>query len=155
MPFFRGSSWPRDRTQVSCIAGRFFTVWDTREVPLVYLPLRNLQEFQELCARNQDKAKDVFLIRNHSITSGRWKLLPLANSQGWIYHQQQAGLQHPQGLLRAPPSSSQGWRTPSLEMEAGTLGDHSPQSSFPHRPCCLSSLATFPHFELGRETDVL
>ena len=154
MPFFRGSSWPRDRTQV-CIAGRFFTVWDTREAPLVYLPLRNLQEFQELCARNQDKAKDVFLIRNHSITSGRWKLLPLANSQGWIYHQQQAGLQHPQGLLRAPPSSSQGWRTPSLEMEAGTLGDHSPQSSFPHRPCCLSSLATFPHFELGRETDVL
>lgn len=116
---------------------------------------RNLQEFQELCARNQDKAKDVFLIRNHSITSGRWKLLPLANSQGWIYHQQQEGLQHPQGLLRAPPSSSQGWRTPSLEMEAGTMEDHSHQSSFPQRPCCLRSLATFPHFELGRVTDVL
>ena len=25
--FFRGSSQPRDRTQVSCIAGRFFTIW--------------------------------------------------------------------------------------------------------------------------------
>ena len=25
MPFFRGSSWPRDGTWVSCIAGRFFT----------------------------------------------------------------------------------------------------------------------------------
>ena len=25
-PFFRGSSQPRDRTQVSCIASRFFTV---------------------------------------------------------------------------------------------------------------------------------
>ena len=24
-PFSRGSSWPRDRTHVSCIAGRFFT----------------------------------------------------------------------------------------------------------------------------------
>ena len=24
--FFRGSSQPRDRTQVSCIAGRFFTI---------------------------------------------------------------------------------------------------------------------------------
>ena len=24
IPFSRGSSWPRDRTQVSCIAGRFF-----------------------------------------------------------------------------------------------------------------------------------
>ena len=31
--FSRGSSWPRDRTQVSCIAGRFFTVWATREAP--------------------------------------------------------------------------------------------------------------------------
>ena len=29
--FTRGSSWPRDWTQVSCIAGRFFTVWATRE----------------------------------------------------------------------------------------------------------------------------
>ena len=27
IPFFRESSWPRDRTQVSCTAGRFFTVW--------------------------------------------------------------------------------------------------------------------------------
>ena len=26
-PFFRRSSWPRDRTSVSCIAGRFFTSW--------------------------------------------------------------------------------------------------------------------------------
>ena len=28
-PFSRGSSQPRDRTQVSCIAGRFFTSWAT------------------------------------------------------------------------------------------------------------------------------
>ena len=31
IPFCRGSSWPRDRTWVSCIAGRFFLVWATRE----------------------------------------------------------------------------------------------------------------------------
>ena len=30
-PFSRGSSQPRDRTQVSRTAGRFFTVWATRE----------------------------------------------------------------------------------------------------------------------------
>ena len=30
-PFSRGPSQPRDRTQVSCIAGRFFTSWATRE----------------------------------------------------------------------------------------------------------------------------
>ena len=26
-PFSRGSSWPRNRTGVNCIAGRFFTSW--------------------------------------------------------------------------------------------------------------------------------
>ena len=29
--FSRGSSQPRDQTQVSRIAGRFFTIWATRE----------------------------------------------------------------------------------------------------------------------------
>ena len=29
--FSRGSSWPRDRTRVSCIVGRCFTIWATRE----------------------------------------------------------------------------------------------------------------------------
>ena len=32
--FSRGSSWPRDQTQVSCIVDRRFTVWATREVHL-------------------------------------------------------------------------------------------------------------------------
>ena len=31
--FSRGSSQPRDQTNVSCIAGRFFTRWATGEVP--------------------------------------------------------------------------------------------------------------------------
>ena len=31
--FSRGSSWPRDRTQVSRIVGRCFTVWATRGSP--------------------------------------------------------------------------------------------------------------------------
>ena len=30
MPSSRGSSPPRDRTQVSCIASRFFTIWATK-----------------------------------------------------------------------------------------------------------------------------
>ena len=41
--FSRGSSWPRDRTQVSCNAGGFFTAWATREAKVqcmteVFLP---------------------------------------------------------------------------------------------------------------------
>ena len=31
MPFSRGPSRPRDRTQVSCIAGEYFTTWAPRE----------------------------------------------------------------------------------------------------------------------------
>ena len=33
IPFSRGSSWSRDQTWVSCIAGRLFTIWATREAP--------------------------------------------------------------------------------------------------------------------------
>ena len=39
--FSRGSSWPRNRTQVSCIAGRCFTLWATREALYVLKYLRN------------------------------------------------------------------------------------------------------------------
>ena len=35
--FSRGSSQPKDRTQVSCTAGRFFTVWATKEAPMLYI----------------------------------------------------------------------------------------------------------------------
>ena len=33
-PFSRGSSKPMNQTRVSCIAGRFFTSWTTRETPI-------------------------------------------------------------------------------------------------------------------------
>ena len=35
LPFSRGSSQPRNQTQVSCIAGRFFTIWATREAQIL------------------------------------------------------------------------------------------------------------------------
>ena len=34
--FSRGSSWAKDWTWVSCFAGRFFTVWATRETPVTF-----------------------------------------------------------------------------------------------------------------------
>ena len=34
-PFSGGFSWHRNRTRVSCIAGRFFTSWATREAPKI------------------------------------------------------------------------------------------------------------------------
>ena len=38
IPFSRGSFQPRDQTQVSSVADRFFTVWATREGPIPLYP---------------------------------------------------------------------------------------------------------------------
>ena len=38
MLFSRGSSWPRDRTQVSHLAGRLFTIWATPEAHCFLYP---------------------------------------------------------------------------------------------------------------------
>ena len=35
-PFSSGSSWPRNQTRVSCIAGGFFTNWAIREVHIYH-----------------------------------------------------------------------------------------------------------------------
>ena len=40
--FSRGSSQPRDQTQVSCIAGRFLTSCTTREEAWYQIPLSSL-----------------------------------------------------------------------------------------------------------------
>ena len=46
IPFSRGSSRARDWTQVSRIAGRFFTVWATREAQNIISYMINLKEIQ-------------------------------------------------------------------------------------------------------------
>ena len=47
IPFSRGSSWSRDWTLVSCIAGRFFTIWATREAPMyILLQLKKKKHIQ-------------------------------------------------------------------------------------------------------------
>ena len=51
--FFRGSSLPRDQVQVSCIAGRFFTNWATREVGCVCLVLCNFITCRFSCPPSQ------------------------------------------------------------------------------------------------------
>ena len=45
-PFSSGTSWPRNQTGVSCIAGRFFTSWATREAkPLIRCYLTQISLF--------------------------------------------------------------------------------------------------------------
>ena len=41
IPISRGSSWSRDQTCIFCIAGRFFTIWATREALLLSVVMPN------------------------------------------------------------------------------------------------------------------
>ena len=54
--FSRGSSWPRDQTQVSCIAGRCFTTCAIMEAPFItrqgYNKVHNTCSFFYLCESN-------------------------------------------------------------------------------------------------------
>ena len=53
IPFSRGSSWPRDWTQVSCIAGSFFTIWTTgKSFRRVWHELKQLLGIRELSKIN-------------------------------------------------------------------------------------------------------
>ena len=51
-PFSRACSWPEDRTWVSCIVGRFFTIWATREVT----GLENLSLESELSVKTRTRS---------------------------------------------------------------------------------------------------
>ena len=51
-PFSRASSQPRDQTQVSRIAGRFFTNWAIREVPFTKEYIKKLIS-QQICTEYQ------------------------------------------------------------------------------------------------------
>ena len=57
--FFRGFSQPRDRTQVSHIAGRFFTIW-TRKPLLSRGLLQNMLIFHCQCIGGEKKKKLSF-----------------------------------------------------------------------------------------------
>ena len=46
--FSRGSSWPRDQTWDSCIAGRFFTLWTTREALFNIEPVSSVQSLSHV-----------------------------------------------------------------------------------------------------------
>ena len=71
IPFSRGSSRPRDRTQVYHIAGRFFTIWATREA-------QSLQKKKK--KKKIAKGKDWRAPRwVNSPGAGRWCLERLRN----------------------------------------------------------------------------
>ena len=48
IPFSRGSSWLRDWTWASCIAGRFFTIWATKEALCIVQEV-NMSDMYTMC----------------------------------------------------------------------------------------------------------
>ena len=54
VPFSKGSSQPRDQTQVSCTAGWFFTIWATREAQWNDIKATERQQCWDL-ERGQEK----------------------------------------------------------------------------------------------------
>ena len=92
-PFSRGSSQPRDQTQVSRIAGGFFTSWATREALILMtpccgtceaqLPLSGLVNLPNQCSKilSQDSKIITWIFlptlihRNGDINGRKWKSL--------------------------------------------------------------------------------
>ena len=69
IPFSRGSSRPRDPTQVSCIAGRFFTIWATREVPWIHNTYFHAYIYMYLCLSLS--SKDCLALYMHTHVNKR------------------------------------------------------------------------------------
>ena len=109
IPFSRGSSWPRDGPLVSCIAGRLFTVWGTREAKLSTVgPWRgnSIWEtgfFRRLCSTQNALAPWIYFIlttaadkpnltqmeqtlKKKKIHFLMWKQGPGASVGGWRSH---------------------------------------------------------------------
>ena len=70
--FSRGSSQPRDQTQVSCTAGRFFTKWATREAPYWAWP----------CPFEQDAVYPSVSL-SHQETSISFLSFSIRGQKGW------------------------------------------------------------------------
>ena len=73
--FSSGSSWPRDLSWVSCIEGRFFTIWATREVDL------NKTFKNKMCEKNKYEGKICSLwIKHKDLNNG------YAQTWRWSWH---------------------------------------------------------------------
>ena len=63
-PVSSGSSWPRNRTRVSCIAGGFFTNWAVREVHLWVMWLLNFQLTLKLFREREREETNILKCQN-------------------------------------------------------------------------------------------
>ena len=72
--FSRGSSWPRDRPQVSCIAGRRFTLWATRDyyAKTSFILITEFLVTLKVCAWGRTVPKASYRVENEWIAECLW-----------------------------------------------------------------------------------
>ena len=68
----QGISWPRDQSQVSCIAGRFFTIWATKGVITVLIQARDTARFHALPPKPFESWRTLGLFHIKALTF-EWK----------------------------------------------------------------------------------
>ena len=75
--FSRESCWPRDQTQVSCIVGRFFTIWAIRAAKIyIYMYVSGVQEKNHIYALiliNGQRHLEVVCLQLIFINKGPWR----------------------------------------------------------------------------------
>ena len=79
--FSKGSSWPRDQAQVSCIAGRFFTIWATRDA-LIYPQYNN---FKHLCLEYNNRVSKYMKQRKINLRREIDKSAGIAGDYSWKF----------------------------------------------------------------------
>ena len=90
MPSSRGSSQPRDQAHVSCIAGRFFSIWVTRSLgthKILVKLIRLIKETgekstQNLESRNTSRQKPAGHRRGTRRARGWWRFLSSRQLRG-------------------------------------------------------------------------
>ena len=65
-PFYSGSSWPRNWTRVSCIAGRFFANWANREVVVSRCKLLDIEWINNKILLYSTENYTQYTMINHS-----------------------------------------------------------------------------------------
>ena len=128
---FRGSSWSRDLIEATCLAGRFFTVWATREVVYsVYLIFI-------LSSINGHLGCFYGLVGSSGGSDGKKNLAWNAGDAGLI-----PGLGSYLDKGRATHSSILSWRIPWTEEPGGLQSDTTIYIYIYKSPCCTPETST-------------
>ena len=106
IPFSRGSSGPRDQILVSCIAGRFFTIWAIGKFQLVYQSFSRclwssyyvLRAAVRAGTTTENKASPVYAYREYTFQP---RCLGAQRNSSWVTYSQRKWqvswvLKHPQ-----------------------------------------------------------